>query len=504
MQVAFETLGCKLNQSESESLCNAFIAAGFELANKSEIFDSKNFNGIVVFNTCTVTSMAQQKARRLIRKVATNNSASAVIVTGCYAAVESENILAISDNIITTKIEQKSRLLKLPEFLLSSSLSSLSLKEKILKFLNSDLDIEDSFLFQRIDFLNSASTFNSLQEVSLFDAKTHSRAFLKIQDGCNCKCSYCRIPLARGKSVSLPSEEVLDRAKWFLDHGYKEIVLTGINICDYNDSKINFETLVKNLALLLTQYNARLRLSSIEPHRLTPQLLESLTLSAVTPHLHLALQSMCDKTLRSMNRPPLTEKTLRWISEYKKCVAKPFIASDFITGFDGETNEDFNESLSNIKEVGFAHLHVFPFSPREGTASFKQKSPVEERVRDERAKTLRKLSESCYANYLKLCDGEKFNVLVEGSSEGRAEESLEYMNNYSCMASELRYFAALEQKQKKLTHVEVLSENYLKGVLELDSEELKKIKRGKIYKATMKIKNQNKINFFIDKDSDIC
>lgn len=467
MKVCFETIGCKLNQVESESLCANFKSYGFSIvpfkaARQEDV-------GLFIFNTCTVTSMAQQKARRLIRLVAKNNGQAVLIISGCYAQLDRDEIITLGKNIVVATMEQKSKLMKLPFVLCELTVTSpKSLKESIVEFLNRK-DEYDPFFFQALPNLNRFSSLSSLSQADLFDNFIHSRAMVKIQDGCNCRCNYCRIPLARGNSISLSKSEVLERAKWFLDFGYREIVLTGINISDWSAKDEYFANLLYALANLVRAYKARIRLSSIEPHNLNEALFEVLLDDAIVPHLHVAFQSFSNKVLQEMNRVALTDKIYLDLQSYKTKKGNPFLATDILCGFDGESNEDFLYTCKKIKEIGFAHLHVFPFSPREGTVSFVPKHPVPQRVRDERALKLRELSQEGYCHYLKNEDGAICNLLIEG---------LSLLSN---------------ENGDNITLVQGVSENYLRPQVVLKKEQKEKIVRGGIYPCKLTLLNEKLI-----------
>lgn len=463
MKVAFETVGCKLNQVESDSLSQSFRGSGYSVVPLKSAYKGDSEISLFVFNTCTVTSMAQQKARRLIRLAMKNNPQALLIITGCYAQLDREEILALGENIVIATMEQKAKLMGLPEFLFSQTTSSAtSLKKTIKEFLSQNNSGEDPFLFQSIKNLKSSTTVSSLQEVGLYDCLTHSRAMIKIQDGCNCHCNYCRIPLARGKSISLNMEEILKRANYFLDFGYKEIVLTGINISSWNDDGKKLPTLLKALSNLLQKYDGRLRLSSLEPHHLDEEFFDTLLIDNIVPHLHIAFQSLSNELLVKMNRPPITPKVERLLQEYLRQKNNPFLSSDILCGFDGESEADFLLTYNKIKEMGFSSFHIFPFSPREGTVSFVPKNPVSQRVRDERVKELQRLQEECYCNYIKKEDGVERSFLLEGLSK-----------------------KASDQKGKTFFVAQGLCENYLRPYVEVSKDKIELLKRGEVYKVEL-------------------
>ncbi len=454
IKVAFYTLGCKLNQSESEALASAFQSRGFFIIPSSEEAD------LYIVNSCTVTSMAEQKARRMIRKF--SSGTSLVVVTGCYAQLDPNEIKELASNVIVTGMDGKSKLIDLPIFLQSHQFSGKSLSAQIKEFflLPSRSETTDRFRFNIAEF------------------SYHSRAFIKIQDGCDNRCHYCRIPLARGNSQSLSLPLIQQQVDALLKSNYKEIVLTGINISAWSDSpypktiaRLELADLILAVAKQVTAAGARLRLSSLEPDKLTSRLLDALCVDGVVPHLHLALQSLSQSVLTRMNRHYPLEPVLEWIKEYRRRVKNPFMATDLITGFDGESDEEFDESYKQLQELNFAHLHVFPFSKREGTVSYQPKAPVPERIRDERAEKLRILSEESLNFYWETFKGKSLDFLVEGEIE---KEGLIYFYG--------------------------LTENYLQAVATFKIEEYEEFKnkfmpieRGQIY--PVRVDEKAKVSF---------
>lgn len=493
MIVCFETLGCKLNQSESEALMAAFGSRGFEVHSFSSFVKKASKEektaDLVLFNTCTVTSMAEQKARRLIKKASTVFPLAVIVVTGCYAQMDPEEIKNLGNRILVADMAGKSRLMDLPLFLQGSYYSGFSLYRQVENFLaSSSLTREaesDRFRFQSDDeaFFHSLSIASDSQSF-------HSRAFVKIQDGCNHRCSYCRIPLARGNSISLPEAEVLRRIGKVLEWGFKEVVLTGINISDWKSASGNslngggktFPDLLCSIADLASSAGARVRLSSLEPHFLNEALLEVLQHKAIVPHLHLALQSMSETVLKRMNRPASTEKIIRWIEFYRKQMDHPFLAADLITGFDGETHEEFLQTFSVMESLSFAHLHVFPFSPREGTVAFPPKSPVAQRIRDQRAALFRELSNKGFLSYIAEEEGKNRFLLVEG---------------FSSISKDSR--ESVQTTEKNPFSLWGVTENYLRPEIIIGKSNLKYYKRRELIPIVLHQENQKLIGKILQK-----
>lgn len=394
MTVRLYTLGCKLNQCESEAIADAFVHQGFDLAASDEQSD------IYIINTCTVTSKAEQKARRMARLYHRVNPQGAVIITGCYAQMEKELLQAISDRVIVVSLDDKPGLLTLPE--------------RLSKRLIADFDLVDAIRDSLQSEQNRASSFD-------YDAASfsfHSRAFLKIQDGCDNSCAYCRVTIARGDSRSLAAGEVLERSRALASSGYREIVLTGVNISAYRDGDKRLEHL---LQLLLENFDesVRIRLSSLEPDMFSPLLYEVMKDKRIQPHFHLPLQSLSDKVLERVNRHYTYSDVREVVANLKRVKPSAFIAADVITGLPGEEEEDFEKTFSGLKEIGITQLHVFPFSPRPGTALMDARDKVPQYKRDERAKRLRDLSRVQYRRYINDQEGSIVEVLVEKKDQGQ-------------------------------------------------------------------------------------
>ncbi len=394
MNVRIYTLGCKLNQCESEAIADAFVHQGFDLVTKDEAAD------IYIINTCTVTSKAEQKARRMARLYHNLNKEAAVIITGCYAQMERAMLEALSDRVIVVSLDDKPNLLTLPE--------------RLSKRLIADFDIVEAIR----DSFSTQSEKSSSFDYDAASFSFHSRAFLKIQDGCDNECAYCRVTIARGDSRSLPSEEVLERSRALIESGYKEIVLTGVNISAYRDKDMRLEHLLR-LLLDSLDTSVRIRLSSLEPDMFSPLFYEVLSDERIQPHFHLPLQSLSDTVLKRVNRHYTWEVVQEVVENLKRVKDSPFIAADIITGLPAEEEEDFRLTYERLQEINITQLHVFPFSPRPGTALEGAKDRVPEYKRDERAKRLRDLSNVHYRRYMKDQIGKKVEVLVEKVKDGK-------------------------------------------------------------------------------------
>ncbi len=385
MTVLIYTLGCRLNQAESESLMDSFLKAGFE---KAEDYKGAE---IIVVNTCTVTSKAEQKARRMIRLF--SKSARSVIVTGCYAELEKDEIKALGDNIHIYGLKEKGSLLKLPEFLKEASSADLN-------------DAISSFKGEKADpFVFDASSFTY-----------HSRAYLKVQDGCDNSCAFCLTSIVRGPSVSLDIDEVVSRARKIEKSGMHEIMLTGVNLTMYNHDKGGLGELTERLLSSLGP-DMRIRFSSLEADHVDERLLAAFKDERIFPHFHLPIQSASDKVLKRAGRKYTIEHIEYIIGKIREYKEDPFIACDIIAGLPGEDDDEFEVTLSFLEKMDFSSFHVFPYSPRGKTALFSAKDRATERVRDERAERLRKLSEIHSRRYVSRQEGRTLEVIAERSRE---------------------------------------------------------------------------------------
>jgi len=389
MRVGFYTLGCKLNQCETEAMADAFVAMGHEAVGIEEPAD------LYIVNTCTVTSKSEQKARRVIRKILVERVHSPVVVTGCYAQVEREDLESLGDQVFVVDLDDKDRVLDLPP-VLSAAETGVPLAS-ILEVWRGCNDLPPVPV-RRFRF--SAGRFSF-----------HTRAFLKIQDGCDNRCTYCRVRIARGPSVSLDAGEVVSRFRALEDAGHEEIVLTGVNISSYRSGTRNLGGLLSDL--IEAGSRARIRLSSLEPDAISQALARVLSDPRVCPHFHLPLQSGSDPVLARMARRYRTADVASAVGLLRESKPDPYLAADLITGFPGESDEDQEKTLKLVEDLDISDLHVFPFSPRPGTAAFSMKPKVPERISRERAETIRGFAEASLARYLQRQVGKRLDSICE-------------------------------------------------------------------------------------------
>lgn len=386
-RVAFHTFGCKLNQFESEALASSFLQQGFAVVGAGEEAD------VHVVNTCTVTSRADHKARSLIRGLAREHARALLLVTGCSAQVEARALSALAPNVMVIPQSEKSRLLTLPKDLAEA------------------LEQEEDPAVRLRESLKAAPPGDPFA-MAATDFSFHTRAFLKIQDGCDCQCAYCRVPLARGGSVSLDLDDVLHRAAELEARGRREIVLTGVNISAWRAGGAGLPELLRRL--LRGTSRVRFRLTSIEPESITVELSEALSDARVCAHFHIPVQSGSDPVLARMCRRYRAWRVRDGIRLLREARKDPFIAADILVGFPGETADDFTATRELIIESNLAALHVFPFSPRPGTAAASMKPVVPERIRRDRAASLVALSRELSRAYSRRWVGREVDVLLEG------------------------------------------------------------------------------------------
>jgi len=425
MNFALHTLGCKLNQLEGEALADAFQKAGFTLATQGP--------GIIIINTCTVTSKADQKCRRLIRKALRDNPDSCVIVTGCYANLDPAEIAALEDEGGVRRLfvagggqggPTKSDLLDLPAYIHETMARSpnIALLKILEEYINHGATRRNEDPRTKTSvFLRGFSSFDFQPEAFTF----HSRGYLKIQDGCDNACAYCRVHLARGPSVSLPPEDALERLRLCEERGCPELMITGVNITQYRYSDVDFAGL---LAYLLEgSATIALRLSSLEPEAIDERLASVLAHPRIRPHFHLSVQSGSDAVLGAMGRA-YTAQTVEHAAALLRGVKdNPFLAGDIIAGFPGETESDFAQTRALCDRINFAWIHAFPFSPRPGTPAFTLKNSVCERDITRRVEALTQLALQGRRRYAQSWIGRELSAVVE---KGPANQCRAVAENY--------------------------------------------------------------------------
>lgn len=375
-------LGCKVNQYESEAIAELFAEKGYEIVGIDEEAD------VYVINTCTVTNFGDKKSRQLIRKVKRQNENAIVAVVGCYAQTAPKELMEIAGVNLVIGTKDRAQIVEMVEQY-----------DRANGVENHVSDIMKERVFEPL----------SIQKLA-----NRTRAYLKIQDGCSQYCSYCIIPYARGPIRSREPQEVVAEVKRLAENGFKEVVLTGIHVASYG--KDRRDTSLPDILKQVHEVEGieRIRFSSIEPNVVTEEFAQTMAaLPKVCDHFHLSLQSGCDKTLKEMNRKYDTEKYRQAAATLRKYLPKVALTTDIIVGFPGETEEDFRESYAFAEEIGFAKIHVFPYSPKRGTPAAARKDQLLNAVKAERSHTLIQLSDKMAAEFLADAVGTDAEVLYE-------------------------------------------------------------------------------------------
>jgi len=366
-RIALDTVGCKLNQAETQLLALQFAQAGYRLVSPDDGAD------VYVLNTCTVTHVADGKCRRLLNQARRRNPGALVVAIGCYA--------------------QRAR-------------------EELSRIKGVDLVLDNR---QKMDLLPRLEQSGRLSRPADETVSTHAgfrtRAFIKVQDGCNNFCAYCIVPLVRGREKSRPLDQVIDEVSRRVADGYKEVVLTGTEIGSYSCEGADLPELLRSI--LDETGVARLRLSSLQPREITPELIGLWQDRRLCRHFHLSLQSGSDAVLKRMNRRYTAADYQRAVELIREAVPGVAITTDVIVGFPGETGDEFKESYNFARQVNFARIHVFSYSPRPGTSAADMPHQVDDMARRERSRRMLALGRACVRNFRKGFLGKTLMVLWE-------------------------------------------------------------------------------------------
>ena len=386
-KVAFYTLGCKVNQYETEAMLEMFEKDGYEQVG------SEDYADVYVINTCTVTHMSDRKSRQYIRRMKKKNPNAIIAVVGCYSQVSPEEILEIEEvNLVMGTNERRTIVDEIKKLEVVEGDKKASTVDDIMKV-------------------------RAFEEIEISQSNGRTRAFMKIQDGCDRFCTYCIIPYARGGKVrSRDMESIVNEAKTLAENGYEEVVLTGIHVASYGkDIK---ETDIKLLDVI-KQINdiegiERIRLSSVEPILFTDEFVEAVSaMDKVCPHYHLSLQSGCDETLKRMKRRYTTEEYKTIVDRLRAAIPNVSITTDVIVGFPGETNEEFDKTYEFLKDIELTHMHIFKYSPRKGTPAATMENQVDPSTKHERSEKLLQLNEENFKKFGQKMLDKEFNVLFE-------------------------------------------------------------------------------------------
>ena len=379
--IAFHTLGCKVNTYESNAMLKIFNEAGYQEVDFKEIAD------VYVINTCTVTNTGDSKSRQMIRKAIRKNPQATVCVVGCYSQIAPEEIEQIEGVGVVLGTQHR---------------------KDIVKYVDEYLKTGKPVI--KVDNVMNLKKFEDLN----IDRFKNTRAFLKIQDGCNNFCTYCIIPYARGRVRSRDKDSVLNQAKTLVANGYVEIVLTGIHTAGYGEDLDNYSFYDLLVDLVKIGGLKRLRISSIETSQISDEIINLIgSNDIIVDHLHIPLQSGCDATLKRMNRKYTTSQYLEKINKIRNYLPNIAFTTDVIVGFPGESDEEFEETYNFIKEVNYSELHVFPYSPRRNTPAAKMKDQVPEEIIKDRFQRLLTEVQNIAAEVCSVHEGTTQEVLVE-------------------------------------------------------------------------------------------
>ncbi|MGI6585964.1 MAG: tRNA (N(6)-L-threonylcarbamoyladenosine(37)-C(2))-methylthiotransferase MtaB [Lutisporaceae bacterium] len=381
-RAAFYTLGCKVNQYETEAMIESFEKSGYEIVDYSEYAD------VYIINTCTVTNMGDRKSRQIIRKARDRNPEALVAVVGCYSQIAPGEVLEIPEVSLVVGTNERSRMVELVEH---------AMRKK-----------------EKLNMVSDIMKVREFEDMPIKNYRNRTRAFLKIQEGCDQYCTYCIIPYARGHVRSRKPDSIMAEVKELAESGFREIVLTGIHVASYgkdlgNTSLIDIIEKVHEIDGI-----QRIRMSSVEPNIITDGFIERLSrLSKICRHFHLSLQSGCDETLKRMNRKYTTGEYRSVVAKLREVFADVAITTDLIVGFPGETEEEFKRTVDFIEEIAFSSMHVFKYSQRSGTPAARYSNQIKPQVKDARSKVVTAIARKNEEKFKKAFIGRSKSVLYE-------------------------------------------------------------------------------------------
>ena len=380
LKVALHNLGCKVNAYETEAMAQKLEDAGYEIVPFNEKAD------VYIINTCSVTNMADRKSRQMLHKAKKMNEDAVVVAAGCYVQTATEKLLEdLSVDILIGNNKKK------------------DIVEELQKY------FDDNKYNKNVIDINAT---NEYEELELATVTEHTRAYIKIQDGCNQFCSYCIIPYARGRIRSREFDNIKQEVTELAQKRFKEIVLTGIHLSSYGNNENKLIDVVEMIAGI--EGVERIRLGSLEPNIVTEDFAKRLAkVDKICPHFHLSMQSGCDNTLKRMNRHYTSDEYFEKCELLRKYFDNPAFTTDVIVGFPGETQEDYEISREFVKKVRFSELHVFKYSKRDGTVAAKMENQIPEPVKTERSEDLIKVGENLTMEYRRKFIGKKVSVLFE-------------------------------------------------------------------------------------------
>lgn len=400
MKVAFSTLGCRVNQYESEAMTEKFIREGYEVVNFSDVAD------VYVINTCTVTNMGDKKSRQIISRARRLNNDAIIAVVGCYSQIAPKEVSAIEgvDVVLGTRN-----------------------KGDVVYYVNKARD--EKKVQVHVDSVLKNKKF---EELNIEEYQDKTRAFLKIQDGCNRFCTYCIIPYSRGSVCSKEPRKVLDEVKQLAENGFKEVILSGIHTASYGldlEGTITLVDLIEDIEMI--DGIERVRIGSIEPAFFTPEVVERIKgFKKLCPHFHLSLQSGCDTVLKRMNRRYNSAEYENIVNILRENIEDVSISTDVIVGFPGETDEEFNETYEFLKRIKLTKTHIFKYSQRKGTRAAEMPNQVDGTKKEERSKALIALNDINEKAFIEKYVGKDVEVLLEQKVKNKENIYEGYTKNY--------------------------------------------------------------------------
>ncbi len=432
--VAFHTLGCKVNQYETEAMEELFENKGYDIVESEALAD------IYVINTCTVTNLSDRKSRQFIRKAKKINKNSIVVVVGCYSQVSPDEVAGIEGVDVIIGTSERHKIVELCE----------QAKE------NNEV----------INIVRSIKNQDEFEKIDVHDIKSKTRAYIKIQDGCNQYCTYCIIPYARGPIRSRQLEDIIHETEILAGAGFKEVILTGIHVASYGKDleNINLKEVLKSIGKI--KGIERIRLSSLEPNLIDQDFMETIMgIRQICNHFHLSLQSGSNSVLKRMNRKYTTEEFKEKIDLIRKYMPNAGITTDIIVGFPGETNEEFHETLEFVKKIKFSKIHVFKYSIREGTPAAKYKDQINGLVKNKRSEELIELGDKLTREFNNNFINTTLNVLYEEMSKVDERAFEGYTTNYIRVRGRME---KIESPIGNLCDTKIIdaNEEYLLGTIE--------------------------------------
>lgn len=425
MDVYLETLGCRLNEAELENWHRKFVLAGHRVVNAAARAQ------VVVLNTCAVTTMAARKSRQHVHRLHRQNPEASLVITGCYAEMEPQKLASLAGVDLVVGNQDKRHLVELVEE---------NIDPTVMPSIATEPEAEGSHVY----------------------AQTRTRAFVKVQDGCRNRCTFCIVTVLRGQERSRTIAEIVEQVQALQESGYQEVVLTGVHLGGYgSDIGSNLRELVQ--AVLENTDVPRIRLTSLEPWDLPENFWSLWQNPRLGAHLHLPLQSGCDSTLKRMARRCFTDEYTGLVTDARAMIPNVTITTDLIVGFPGETEAEWRASYDFVESIGFGHMHIFTYSPREGTTAARMRGHLTKAVKKERSRQLHELAARMKQEHLERFLGQTHNVLWEGEAEaldnGRVLWS-GYTHNYLRTTVETEASVHLENKITPVVLTEIDGERY--------------------------------------------